>query len=74
MGVGQGKHVKLSGRFANRPYLGGNMRTLFIAMLSAFALVCTACASAWQTLNEIPLLPQRIFQSSYSFVPLEESF
>jgi len=48
------------------------MRTLFITMLSAFALCCTACAPARQTLNAIPLPPQRIFQSGYSLVPLEE--
>jgi hypothetical protein len=48
------------------------MRTLFIAMLSAFALFCTACTPVRQTLKEIPLPPQRLFQSGYSLVPLEE--
>ena len=73
MGIEQGKLVKLPVRFANRPYIGGNMRTLFIAMLSAFALFFAACAPARQTLKGIPLSPQRLLQNGYSLVPLEES-
>ncbi|HEX9023737.1 MAG TPA: hypothetical protein VF799_07865 [Geobacteraceae bacterium] len=48
------------------------MRSLFIAMLSAFILFCTACAPARPTLNDIPLPSQRLFQNGYSLVPPEE--